>query len=105
MLTGFPLYLYFKNGNPFSGCHSGMRYVLKQETRETESGKTTVLSATVWPGPWSIEHTDPEKFQTAAFEANQSGLDAASEWLAERYNADKKKYDTIPSILDCEPDR
>lgn len=87
-----------------------MRYVItpgKRPDPEDESGKRKVefLTATVWPGPWSIEHTAEDKLETAEFEGSQAGLDAATAWLEERYNAEPERWAKIPSILDCEPDR
>lgn len=63
------------------------------------------LLVTVWPGPWSLEHTAEVKTVTADFTPDQSGLDAAAAWLAEQYAGARERWDNIPSILDCEPDR
>ena len=62
MLSGFPIYHYFHNGNPFSGAEKGMRYLIqpgKKPDPQDESGKRKLeyLKVTVWPGPWSLEHT------------------------------------------------
>lgn len=105
-----PIYHWFHCGNPFSGAQDGMRYILQPGKRPDpadESGKKKVeyLTATVWPGPWSLEHTAEEKQQTAEFDGNQEGLDAAVAWLKERYAAEPERWANIPSILDCEPDK
>ena len=110
MLSGFPIYHYFHNGNPFSGAEKGMRYLIqpgKKPDPQDESGKLKLeyLKVTVWPGPWSLEHTAEGKQQTAEFEGNQKGLDAAAVWLQERYSSESDRWSNIPSILDCEPDR
>ena len=68
-----------------------MRYVItpgKKPDPNDESGKKKVeyLTAQVWPGPWSIEHTAEEKIEAAEFEGNQAGLDAAVTWLHDRYH-------------------
>lgn len=110
MLTGLPLYLYFKNGNPFSGSEGGMRYLIEMKKKPNpadESGKKKLeyLTGTIWPGPWSLEHTAEEKYQTAEFEGSQQGLEAAMAWLRERYEAEPQRWAEVPSILDCEPDR
>ena len=101
MLSGFPVYVYFKNGNAFFGAEGGMRYRLAEQA--AEDGR--VLAATVWPGPWSAEHTAEEKYLCQTFPADQAGLDAAAGWLAQQYAAGRETWDNIPSILDCEPDR
>ena len=59
----------------------------------------------MWPGPWSIEHTAEEKIESQDFEGSQAGLDAAVHWLQERYEAESERWQNIPSILDCDPDR
>ena len=87
-----------------------MRYVITPGKRpdpadETGKKKLSFLCAQVWPGPWSIEHTAEEKIETQEFSADQQGLDAAVAWLKERYDAEHSRWDSIPSILDCEPDR
>lgn len=106
MLTGFPIYPYFEKGNAFSGAEGGMRYLLAPAKETDADGQEhKCLKATIWPGPWSLEHTAEEKLQSKAFPASQEGLDAAAGWLAEQYAAKRELWDNIPSILDCEPDR
>ena len=110
MLDAFPIYHWFHNGNPYSGAEGGMRYVItpgKKPDPSDESGKKKVeyLTAQVWPGPWTIEHTAEEKIETQEFEGNQAGLDAAVAWLHDRYHSEPERWENIPSILDCEPDR
>lgn len=110
MSFALPIYHWFHNGNPYSGAEGGMRFLVmpgKKPDPADESGKKKVeyLTATVWPGPWSLEHTVEEKMSQAEFEGNQEGLDAAIAWLKERYEAEPERWADIPSILDCEPDR
>ena len=109
MLSGFPIYHYFHNGNPYSGSEGGMRYLIEPGKRPDptdESGKKKIeyLTVTIWPEPWSLEHTADEKKTTREFAGNQEGLDAAAAWLAEEYHAQAERWANIPSILDCEPD-
>lgn len=110
MLDAFPIYHWFHNGNPYSGAEGGMRYVIvpgKKPDPADESGKKKVefLTAYIWSGPWSIEHTAEEKIQSKEFDGNQEGLDAAVAWFHEMYHAESERWENIPSILDCEPDR
>ena len=110
MLDAFPIYHWFHNGNPYSGAEGGMRYVIvpgKKPDPADESGKKKVefLTAYIWPGPCSIEHTAEEKIQSKEFDGNQEGLDDAVAWFHERYHAEAERWENIPSILDCEPDR
>lgn len=110
MLSGFPVYHYFYNGNSYFGAEGGMRYLIapaKCDDPADPAGekKLPCLRVTVWPGPWSLEHTAAEKRQSAQFGGDQAGLDAAAAWLAERYAAERERWENIPSILDCEPDQ
>lgn len=109
MLNGFPIYHYFHNGNPYSGAEKGMRYLIdpgKRPDPNDPSGKKKVeyLTVTVWPEPWSLEHTADEKKTVKEFEGNQNGLDEAAAWLVEMYTTQPDRWSHIPSILDCEPD-
>lgn len=110
MLSSFPLYHYFHCGNPFSGSEGGMRYLIapaKRADPADESGKKKIeyLIATVWPEPWSLEHTADEKKTTQEFEGTQEGLDSAAAWLSEMYQTQPERWKDRPSILDCEPDQ
>lgn len=109
MIAQFPLYHWFHCGNPYSGAQVGMRYLIQPGKRpdpKDEAGKKKIeyLTATVWPEPWSLEHTAKEKQLEKEFEGSQQGLDAAAAWLRDTYAADPEKWSEIPSILDCEPD-
>lgn len=109
MLDAFPLYHWFHNGNPYSGSEKGMRYLVmpgKRPDPGDPAGKKKVeyLTATVWPEPWSLEHTAEEKRLSREFEGSQQGLDEAAAWLRETYQADEARWSVIPSILDSEPD-
>jgi hypothetical protein len=87
-----------------------MRYLVmpgKRADPADESGKKKIeyLTATVWPEPWSLEHTADEKKQSKEFEGSQAGLEAALEWLRETYRTQPEKWTDLPTILDCQPDR
>ena len=117
MLDCLPIYHWFHCGNPYSGAQGGMRYLVapaKKADPADESGKRKIeyLTATIWPGPWSLEHTADEKQEMAEFPGNQEGLDAAQEgldsaaaWLSEMYQTQPERWKDRPSILDCEPDK
>ena len=82
MSFAIPIYHWFHNGNPYSGAEGGMRYIIEPGKRpdpNDPAGKKKVeyLVATIWPGPWSREHTAEEKQQSAEFAGDQAGLDAA----------------------------
>ena len=103
-----PVYLYFKNGNVYSGSHQGMRYQIRQGTRpdpQDESGKkkSPYLEVQAWPEPWSIEHTDPAKISVQEFSPDAEGVKAGVEWLRELLISRRQDWENVPSILDCEP--
>lgn len=107
-LEKLPVYLYFKNGNTYSGSHQGMRYQIRQESRpdpQDESGKKKIpyLEVRAWPEPWSIEHTDPAKISTREFTPDSAGVEEGVNWLKELLVSRKEEFENIPSILDCEP--
>ena len=50
MLNAFPIYHWFRNGNPYSGAEGGMRYVItpgKRPDPADETGKKK-LSTPCW---------------------------------------------------------
>lgn len=87
-----------------------MRFIVEPKKKPDpadESGKKKIeyLQATIWPGPWSLEHTAEEKQMIQEFSGDQAGLDAAIAWLKETYAADQPHWDVKPSLLDSVPDR
>ena len=109
MLSGIPIYHYFDNGNAYSGAEGGMRYLIEPGKRpdpDDPSGKKKLayLTVTVWPEPWSLEHTADEKKTIREFAGSQQGLDEIQIWLNEMYTSQAERWADIPSILDCGPD-
>ena len=72
------------------------------EIRETD-GEQAILTVEIWPGPWTIEYTDPALRQSETFALDEEGLTAARGWIRSVYDADPDRWQTAPSILDCEP--
>ncbi len=109
MLTGYPNFHYFKNGNNYSGSHVGMRYFIEpvkepDPSDETGKNKLTFLQVTLWPEPWGLEYTAPEKRISQRFPGSDEGVQQAADWIAAQYSAEEQKWSVIPNILDCEPD-
>lgn len=107
-LSKFPVFLYFKNGNTYSGSENGMRYFIRQDKRsdpEDESGKKKIpyLTVCAWPEPWSVENTDPALTSTAEFAPNEEGFAQAVAWLQGLLKNEPERWANRPSILDCEP--
>ena len=65
----------------FTGSCGGMCF--KVESKDENS----VLLATIWPGPYSSDHTPDEKKQYAEFAFSPEGLEEIQEWLEEQYQA------------------
>ena len=57
----------------------------------------------IWPGPWTIEYTDPALRAQRVFPLSEEGRAEAMAWIAETYHGDPERWQTAPSILDCEP--
>ena len=108
MLDAFPIYHWFHNGNPYSGAEGGMRYVItpgKKPDPGDESGKKKVeyLTAQVWPGPWTIDMTDPELRRKEIYPISDEGREEAAKYLKETYEAETEFWKHRPSILECDP--
>ena len=99
-----PRLLFFQNKNSYSASQAEMRYRVVPGKRKTdEGGDEAVLTVDIWPGPWTIEFTDPALRMQQVFPLSEEGLAAAAAWVADTYAADPGRWQTAPSILDCEP--
>lgn len=55
-----PRLLFFQNKNPYSASQAEMRYRAVPGKRSApEGGEEAVLTVDIWPGPWTIDYTDP----------------------------------------------
>ena len=99
-----PRLLYFQNKNVYSACEAEMRYRAAPGKRPAEGGgEEAVLTVDIWPGPWTIEYTDPALRSRRVFPLSEAGLAEAAAWIAESYHSDPGRWRSAPSILDCEP--
>ncbi len=106
-----PLLHYFQCKNSFSGNEDGMRYLLtpgKRKVPDPDSGEgaekeESILTVDVWPGPWTVDKTDPVLRQQAVFPLSEEGRAAAASYLDDAYHSDPARWKNLPSILDCEP--
>lgn len=103
-----PLLHYFKSKNNYSGNEGGMRYRLmpgKRTVTDADGGEKeeSILTAEVWPDPWTIEMTDPALCSKAVFPLSEEGRSAAAQFLADSYSNEPERWQDLPSILDCEP--
>ena len=68
----------------------GMRYQVEKVEDEENSAR---LRATVWSEPFCFEKTPDNYKQTKEFACEESGLDDAYNWICERYDSDKDKWE------------
>lgn len=61
----------------------GMRYQVEQY----QEGEEKLLQATIWPEPFCFEKTPEEKKERRQFPYSEEGLDAAYQWLCQKYEA------------------
>lgn len=102
-MLDLPRLLYFKNKNAYSACQAEMRYRAIPGKRKTDDGEEAILTVDIWPGPWTIEYTDPALRAQQVFPLTEEGLADAVGWIHATYDADPEKWAAAPSILDCEP--
>ena len=70
--------------------YKGMRYQVEKAEDEENSEK---LRATVWPEPFCFEKTPDEYKLIREFTCDENGLDEAYNWICERYDNDKDKWE------------
>ena len=102
-MLDLPRLLYFKNKNAYSASQAEMRYRAIPGKRQTDAGEEPILTVEIWPGPWTIEYTDPALRDRQVFPLTEEGLEAARGWIHSVYDADPDRWASAPSILDCEP--
>ena len=102
-MLALPQLLYFKNKNAYSACQAEMRYRALPGKRQTDAGEEAILTVDIWPGPWTIEYTDPALRTQRVFPLSEEGLADAAAWIADTYHSDPERWQAAPSILDCEP--
>ena len=103
-MLDLPRLLYFQNKNTYSANQAEMRYRAIPGKQKAEDGSDqAVLTVEIWPGPWTIEYTDPALRQKQVYPLTEEGLQAARDWIRATWEADPDKWASAPSILDCEP--
>lgn len=78
---------YFKR-EPFYGSYKGMQYrVMKEEDQ---------LQAVVFPAPYNFKTTEEEEKEYKTFPFTQDGSREVLDWLNERYETRKEKWENAP---------
>ena len=85
------LSLAFLKKSRFTGSERGMRYSVSYADREGIS----VLLAEVCPGPFSVDKTKRELFETKEFAFTEEGRKEAVDWINDRYEANKTLYEEV----------
>ena len=99
-----PRLLFFQNKNPYSASQAEMRYRAVPGKRSApEGGEEAVLTVDIWPGPWTIDCTDPALRAQRVFPLTEEGRAQALEWIRQTYHSAPERWQSAPSILDCEP--
>lgn len=84
---------YNKNAR-LKASYKGMRYQVEQVAIEHGDGSTVKkLKAYVWPEPFCFEKTPDQYKQSAEFEYNEEGLDAAYKWVCACYKDNQGKWE------------
>lgn len=89
MLDAFPRLLYFQKKNIFTGDHHGMR--IRMCAVQPEEGER-VLRAWVWEEPLCFAAASADACESADFPLTQEGHDAACDWVRQRYQAEKPRW-------------
>lgn len=71
-----------------TGSCKGMRYLLRKQGEETAR-----LGVMVWPQPYCSDAAPEELRQTAEFDFSEEGMEAAAQWLNERYEAQRETWE------------
>jgi hypothetical protein len=108
MLDWIPLVHYFKCKNQYSGSEAGMRYLItpgkqKQTAADGSEKEVATLTVDIWPDPWALEKTDPALRRREVFPLDEEGRTQVIALLREAYEAEEERWNSCPSILDCEP--
>ncbi len=106
-----PLLLFFKSKNTYSAniakmfirITPGKRKVPDPAGPDGTEKEESILTAAVWPGPWCLEKTDPALVIQKVFPLDEDGRAAAQDFVNGCYDAEPERWQSCPSILDCEP--
>ncbi len=103
-----PLLHYFKCKNIYSASMGGLFFRLTPGKRKVTGPdgaeeEQSVLTLDYWPGPWTLESTDPALRTRKDFPLTDEGRAGAAALLEEVCAADPERWRSCPSILDSEP--
>ena len=88
MINRNEISLDFIKKEPLTGSDTGMRFVLKKASDE-------LLSAVIWPEPYSLEATDDALKTEESFPLSSDGLTEAVEWLNDQHKNRSQIWDSV----------
>lgn len=75
-------YNFYTYGEAFTGSCDGLRYRIVMDSRENESQETIkVFSVSVWPEPYSFDHTAPDLIKSTTFPFTKEGHASVIDYL------------------------
>ena len=85
------LSLPFLKKSRFTGSERGMRFCLKMIKKE----EVSLLEASICPGPFSTDMTDPALFVSAEFPFTEEGKNQAVDWMNAQYEERKSFFEEV----------
>jgi hypothetical protein len=76
------LSLGFYERSPYTGSDGQMRYRIAKE--EDKEAGTKELVCTIWPGPYSFDHTDDTQKITFRADFSEDGMNEIITWLNQK---------------------
>lgn len=89
MITTIGLSQKFLKKEPFSGSYGGMRFLFKAAGDSIE--------VCVYPEPFCIEMTPEDQIIKREFPSSPEGIEEATDWLNQTYEADQKRWSEADS--------
>lgn len=88
-------YFNYVKKEELTGSIEGLRYMLKKSSAEEGEQLETVL----WQGPLNYNKTPEEKKIRRNFPFSQEGVEMAADWINERYEAEKERWEKGKKLL------
>ena len=86
---------YFKKTN-YLGSISGMRFCIGKHEEGEEDSKVKMLRVTIWPGPFSMDKTDPSLMYDEDFPFSPDGIEQCIDYVNSQYADKQRQWDDIP---------
>ena len=79
----------------YPGSDAGIRFMFRSVTvTNEESGEEEkVMRVFIWPEPYCLTKTDPEKITSRDFPLTQAGKEEAVEWINREHEENPERYE------------